>query len=355
MTHDIVTQNIKSVLETLLKLSNMHKNTNKEIADFTLNAAVEMANCEMGFLGFISEDEKVMNIHAWSKNAMAQCAMNEKPIEFPIDQAGLWGEPIRQRRAIIVNNYIAPNPYKKGYPEGHVKIEKFAGIPIFDEEKIVAIIAIANRAEDFRKEDMDELNLLCKIMWTVIKTKQITQLLENQKRDFQIVADYTADWEMWTDPQDNIRYISPSCYKITGYYPEDFYGNPYLRTSIIHPNDLPLWDKHLKEYGHQISNPSIHLITFRIVHKNGKEIWIEHECTPVFDDKGVYLGIRQSNRDITSRVLAELEIRQLKNLLPICSVCKKIRNDKGYWENVEDYFRTNSEIYSHFTIGFLKV
>ncbi len=42
------------------------------------------------------------------------------------------------------------------------------------------------------------------------------------------------------------------------------------------------------------------------------------------------------------------ELKQLKGLLPICSYCKKIRDDKGYWHQLEAYIRTHSEAeFSH--------
>jgi hypothetical protein len=44
------------------------------------------------------------------------------------------------------------------------------------------------------------------------------------------------------------------------------------------------------------------------------------------------------------------EIKLLQGIIPICSECKKVRNDKGYWEQVEDYVRNRSE--AQFTHGF---
>ncbi|MBU0663346.1 MAG: response regulator [Proteobacteria bacterium] len=38
------------------------------------------------------------------------------------------------------------------------------------------------------------------------------------------------------------------------------------------------------------------------------------------------------------------EIRTLQCILPICSSCKKIRDDKGYWNQIEAYLRQNSDI-----------
>jgi len=43
-----------------------------------------------------------------------------------------------------------------------------------------------------------------------------------------------------------------------------------------------------------------------------------------------------------------LEIKELSGLLPICSYCRKIRDDKGYWHQVEDYLQKHADItFSH--------
>jgi hypothetical protein len=42
------------------------------------------------------------------------------------------------------------------------------------------------------------------------------------------------------------------------------------------------------------------------------------------------------------------KVKMLSGLLPICASCKKIRNDKGYWEQMEIYIRDHSEAeFSH--------
>ena len=42
------------------------------------------------------------------------------------------------------------------------------------------------------------------------------------------------------------------------------------------------------------------------------------------------------------------EVKTLQGILPICSHCKKIRDDKGYWKQIESYIRDHSEVdFSH--------
>jgi hypothetical protein len=57
-------------------------------------------------------------------------------------------------------------------------------------------------------------------------------------------------------------------------------------------------------------------------------------------------------RDVTERKRMEAAVREvstLQGLIPICAGCKKIRNDKGYWERVESYISQRSK--AQFTHG----
>ena len=47
-------------------------------------------------------------------------------------------------------------------------------------------------------------------------------------------------------------------------------------------------------------------------------------------------------------ITANEEIKTLRGFLPICSYCKKIRDDQGYWTQIESYIQKHSEaVFSH--------
>lgn len=84
--------------------------------------------------------------------------------------------------------------------------------------------------------------------------------------------------------------------------------------------------------------------------------------SPLTDVKGNVVGSVHVGRDITERKKAEEEketlirelqealakVKTLSGLLPICSSCKKIRNDEGYWVEVERYISKHAEVgFSH--------
>lgn len=152
----------------LLKLYEMQTLPVKEVCDFVLEASLPLTGSEIGFMGFLNDDESEMTIHAWSKTVMEQCKTHEKPIVFSVKEAGIWGEAVRKRCPVIVNDFKT-SPLKKGIPDGHVSMSRFMAVPLFDKEKIVAVSAVGNKCEDYIEQDIKQLQLLIKGMWQIIK------------------------------------------------------------------------------------------------------------------------------------------------------------------------------------------
>lgn len=57
------------------------------------------------------------------------------------------------------------------------------------------------------------------------------------------------------------------------------------------------------------------------------------------------VGLRKSLSDRVDELADALsQIKQLQGILPICSYCKKVRDDQNYWQQVENYFSSQSEV-----------
>jgi hypothetical protein len=86
-------------------------------------------------------------------------------------------------------------------------------------------------------------------------------------------------------------------------------------------------------------------------------LWFDTAVYPLLDSRGEAWRVAVFSQDITQaklheqereRLLAELqkamaELKTLSGLLPICSHCKRIRDDKGYWEAIEYYISQRSQ------------
>lgn len=139
---------------------------------------------------------------------------------------------------------------------------------------------------------------------------------------------------------------------------------------LIHPDYFDLIQQvHLHYAGESIANRTpyqrvMSQETFEWVlrRNDGSFFPAEVEASYVLDHEEVPVRARYLFRDIgerkreeeeRSRLIAELQeavdnVRTLSGLLPICAICKNIRDDSGYWTQIESYMRKHSSTdFSH--------
>jgi signal transduction histidine kinase/CheY-like chemotaxis protein/HPt (histidine-containing phosphotransfer) domain-containing protein len=168
----------QSRLEALLQLGSMADGTRWDITRFVLEEGVRLTESQIGYLAFLNEDETVLTMEAWSTTAMEQCRIIDRPIVYPLETTGLWGEAVRQRKPIITNDYAAPNPHKKGYPEGHVHVARHMNVPIFDGDRVVVVAGVGNKQQAYNESDVRQLTLLMNGMWQLLQRKQAADALQ---------------------------------------------------------------------------------------------------------------------------------------------------------------------------------
>jgi PAS domain S-box-containing protein len=101
---------------------------------------------------------------------------------------------------------------------------------------------------------------------------------------------------------------------------------------------------------------------FIVENKEGKSFVVEVSASNVTSSSGKLAGRMASFVDITKRKEIEADrekligklqdalkkIKTLRGIIPICAACKKIRDDKGYWNQIEIYLKEHSEAdFSH--------
>jgi len=181
-------------LQALVQLNQMSGASLQEITDFALESAVALTNSEIGYLAFMNADESVLTMHSWSKTAMKECAIIDKPIVYPVATTGLWGEAVRQRRAVITNDYQAPNPLKKGLPNGHVKMLRHMNAPVFDGDRVVVVAGVGNKPGAYDVSDVGQLTLLMQGMWQLLRRKQQEEEIRRAHDDLEVrVEERTAE------------------------------------------------------------------------------------------------------------------------------------------------------------------
>jgi 6-phosphogluconate dehydrogenase (decarboxylating) len=97
-------------------------------------------------------------------------------------------------------------------------------------------------------------------------------------------------------------------------------------------------------------------------HKNGSVVWFDNVASSIRDEHEKIVGFHGASRNVTERkqataekekLIEELkqalaEVKTLSGMLPVCAHCKKIRDDQGYWNQMESYITNHSDaLFSH--------
>jgi PAS domain S-box-containing protein len=198
-------------LEALLRLSHMTEASLKQITDFALEQGVALTRSKIGYLAFMNENETVLTMHSWSKEAMAECAISNKPLIYPVATAGLWGEAARQKRPIVTNDYAAPSRMKKGLPKGHVSLCRHMNVPIIDDGRVVIVAGVGNKDDDYDESDVRQLTLLMEGVWAQIRRQRVqTELQQHRDHLEQLVKERT---ELLRQSHDELRAINDALRK----------------------------------------------------------------------------------------------------------------------------------------------
>lgn len=131
---------------------------------------------------------------------------------------------------------------------------------------------------------------------------------------------------------------SDEIYRIFGLQPQGFIATYEALIEKIHPDDREKVNTIFKE---SVEKQSQYQVEHRILLSDASEKWVLEKGHTEYNDQGEPVRSVGTVQDIT-------EIKLLRGILPICSFCKKIRDNQGDWKQVEDYVAQHSDaLFSH--------
>lgn len=296
---------------TLLRLNQMTDVSEKELMEFAFDEGIRLTGSKVGYLATLNEDETILTMQFWTRTAMEQCQISDKPIVYPVKNTGLWGEAVRQRHPIITNDYAAPNPLKKGIPEGHVKLIRHMNIPIVAGSQIVLVAGVGNKEEDYNETDVQQLSLLMEGMWRIIERKRAEEALRASEGHLRTLVQTLPDLIWLKDPDGVYLACNPMFERFFGAKEPDILGK--TDHDFVDKDLADLFrerDRIAMEAQRPVSNEE--WITFA---DDGHRALLETIKTPMFDHWGRLIGVLGIGRDITERKRAEDELKKYRDYL----------------------------------------
>ncbi len=152
-----------------------------EVLQYTLDLVCNLSHSAIGFYHFVDQNQKTLSLKAWSTNTHKHCHIKGEKMQYSVDKAGVWIDCIKERKPIIHNNYDELS-HKKGLPEGHVPVKRQLVVPIFRNEKIVAILGVGNKPENYEEKDTDIVAYFADLTWQVAEQKKTEDELIKAKK-----------------------------------------------------------------------------------------------------------------------------------------------------------------------------
>lgn len=294
-------------LESLLRISQYQAKSEQDLLDYALEEAIQLTDSRIGYIYFYNDEEKKFYLNTWSKDVMKECSVAGAQNVYELDKTGIWGEAVRQARPIIVNDFEAPHPLKKGYPEGHVRLSKYMTVPVFNNGRIIAVAGVANKATDYDEADVRQLTLLMHSVWRITEQKKSEMALHQAEEKYRNIVENAQEGIFQSTREGRFLTANQAMAAILGYdSPAELmksvtdldvqvYANPEDRSELLLSAEME----------GQVSG-----VETQFIRKDGSPIWVSINKRAVRDEKGRLLLYEGFAEDITSRKVSMEQIRR---------------------------------------------
>lgn len=149
----------------------------RELLQAMLDEAEALTESAVGFFHFVDSNQQSLMLQTWSTNTLERmCTAGVADLRYPVNEAGLWGECIRQQQPLIVNTMLAAEK-RQGWPPGHAEVTRMMTTPIIRNGLVVGVMGVGNRELDYEADDLQLLTLLADNFWEIVQAKRAEEAL----------------------------------------------------------------------------------------------------------------------------------------------------------------------------------
>ena len=162
-------------------LPELLQNALDEVCNFTASP--------IGFYHFVEEDQQTLSMQAWSTRTLQEyCRAESSGQHYDLEQAGVWADCLRQRQAVIHNDY-ASLPGRKGLPAGHSALLRELVVPVLRDGLVVAILGVGNRSQEYVEKDIETVVFFADLAWELAMRKRAEQELARYSENLEVMVE----------------------------------------------------------------------------------------------------------------------------------------------------------------------
>ena len=303
----------------LVELLTQEYHSTQEQLEHVLEESLKLTGSQYGYIYVYDEEYQVFELNSWSKGVLADCAVMEPASKQRLGETGFWGEVVRQKKPVIVNDFKAANPAKKGYPQGHIKVSKFMSVPVMMDGKVAAVIGLANKDADYDENDIFQITVLMNGIWNSIERRrrakeleEVNLALQASKDQLQLLLDSTYEGIYGLDTEGNCTFCNKSCLHLLRYERHDQLVGKNIHRLIHHrrKDGTPIPVEECKIISSVLQGRGLHVDDAIMWRSDGTHFDAEYFAYPQIKD-GEIVGAVVAFMDITERRRSEKEINYL--------------------------------------------
>jgi PAS domain S-box-containing protein len=293
---------VERVTEARLRIvAAFGEKSSRELMKMALDEIEALTGSEVGFYHLFDEDEETIVPQAWSTNTLeSACQADGSGLHYPISEAGVWADSIRQGRPIIHNDY-ASLPHRRGMPPGHAPIVRELVLPIVRDNCVVGAFGVGNKRTDYDATDLELASALGDFSWEVVERKRGEERLRFQSHLLNTVGQAI----IVTDPAGTITYWNQAAEETYGWTAEEVMGRNIVEvtpseTTREQANEIMAHVRAGKSWSGE----------FFVRHRDGYSFPVIVTDTPMHDEEGDLVAVIGVTTDLTERKRAERAVEE---------------------------------------------
>jgi PAS domain S-box-containing protein len=295
----------QALLEARVRLSELSATMDaKALLGAFVDEAEALTGSRIGFVHFVDENQTNLSLQTWSASTLDHfCTAAGEGLHYPLAQAGVWADALRQRKAVIHNDF-ANIPHRRGLPPGHAPVVRELVVPIFQGGRVVAVFGVGNKEDDYDEGDIELVSTLGGMAWDILSRAQSEEARRQSEEYLQAVF-RVAPTGIGVVRNRVLTRVNERVCEMTGYSQQELLGQS---ARILYPTQDE-FDFVGREKYRQIREKGTGEVETRWQRKDGSVIDVLMASTPL-DRNDLSVGVTFTALDITERKRIQAELVQ---------------------------------------------